>query len=325
VKHITRETILLPGSTWLKLALKIVVSAVLLVWILCKLDLAVVSDWLEAADLIEVAVALAITLAIASLHAARWWIVIKANDAHLPYAMTVRLTLIGYFFNQTLPSTIGGDAFRIWAAYRAGLRITDAVNSVILDRLVALAALLLMVGVTMSWLFEFLGRTPARWAIVLMVVAGMAGFAALLSVDCIPASLLRWRPVRLVAALSAYGRRVLLIPRHSVPTVILTVLVHCVAAGTVYVLADAIGVSVSLFHCILLFPLVMIVSTIPVSIAGWGVREGAMVVALGLVGVAPAAAFSLSLLYGLVNMAAGIPGGLLWLATGRGARELSPH
>ena len=275
--------------------------------------------------LVAVAVALAITLAIATLHAARWHIVVSANNARLSYAMAIQLTLIGYFFNQTLPSTVGGDAFRIWGAYRAGLRIADAANSVILDRFVALAALLLMVTVTIPWLFEFVGTGPARWAIVALVVAGSAGFAALLSVDRLPASLLRWRPLQLIGTLSAYGRRVLLAPQHSVPTVILTVLAHCVAAATMYVLAIAIDVNVSLFHCMLLFPLVMIVSILPVSIAGWGVREGAMVVALGLVGVAPAAAFSLSVLYGLVNMAAGIPGGLLWLARARTSRRDLPR
>lgn len=128
---------------------------------------------------------------------------------------------------------------------------------------------------------------------------------------------MRWRLLRVLGNLASYGRRVLLVPRYSVPTVILTVLAHCVAAATMYVLAMAMHVNVSLFHCVLLFPLVMIVSIVPVSIAGWGVREGAMVVALGLVGVAPAAAFSLSVLYGLVNVAAGIPGGILWLARGR--------
>jgi uncharacterized membrane protein YbhN (UPF0104 family) len=313
----TRATASAFGSTWLRLLLKIAVSVGLLAWVVRSLDLGSISERLTTANPIRVAAALAITLAIATLHAARWRIVVTANNARLSYLRALQLTLIGYFFNQTLPSTIGGDAFRIWGAYRARMRLTDAANSVILDRLVALAALLLMVAVMTPWLFEHVGTDASRGAILFLVAAGIGGFAALLGVDRLPAAFLRWRALRLVATLSAYGRRVLLVPRYSVPTVALTVLAHCVAAATMYILATAIDVNVSLFHCVLLFPLVMIVSIIPVSIAGWGVREGAMVVALSLVGVAPTEAFSLSVLYGLVNVAAGVPGGILWLARAR--------
>ena len=64
-------------------------------------------------------------------------------------------------------------------------------------------------------------------------------------------------------------------------------------------------------------PLVSLVTFLPVSVAGWGLRESSMVVALGLIGVPSAEAFSLSVLFGLVVMASGIPGGVLWLISKR--------
>jgi hypothetical protein len=57
----------------------------------------------------------------------------------------------------------------------------------------------------------------------------------------------------------------------------------------------------------------LLAMAIPISIAGWGVREGTMVIALGQVGVLPADALALSVAFGLINMLAGILGGLLWL------------
>lgn len=51
---------------------------------------------------------------------------------------------------------------------------------------------------------------------------------------------------------------------------------------------------------------------IPISIAGWGVREGAMVVGLGLVGVSSSTALSVSLLFGGVLVVVGLLGGLIW-------------
>ena len=56
---------------------------------------------------------------------------------------------------------------------------------------------------------------------------------------------------------------------------------------------------------------------VPFSVAGWGVREGAMITALGLIGVSPAAAFTVSVLYGIIMVAVGMAGGVVWLMTGR--------
>ena len=63
---------------------------------------------------------------------------------------------------------------------------------------------------------------------------------------------------------------------------------------------------------ILTFPRLLALA-IPISVAGWGVREGTMVVALGQAGVLPADVLALSVAFGLIYMLAGIPGGLLSL------------
>ena len=63
-------------------------------------------------------------------------------------------------------------------------------------------------------------------------------------------------------------------------------------------------------------PLVLLVTTVPVSIGGWGVREGAMVFAFGLIGVSEHSAFVLSFLFGLLVVAVSLPGGLIWLMSG---------
>ena len=276
-----------------------------MVW---SLDTASIADRLFAVDPIAVAAALPITLAVSMLHAARWSIVVRANDGRLPWLGAVRLTLIGYFFNQTLPSTLGGDAFRIWGAYRAGLSLTDAASSVILDRLVALATLLLMIAVTTPWLFEFIPPGPMRWAILTIVAGGTAGFAALLYVDRVTPSRLRWRRAEAGGiALSPWTAAPADPPQQRADDASdgACPLHHC--GGALHA-CRGMQVDVSLFHCVLIFPLVMIVSVLPVSIAGWGVREGAMVVSLGLLGVDAAAAFSLSILFGLVNHGGGHTG-----------------
>ena len=52
---------------------------------------------------------------------------------------------------------------------------------------------------------------------------------------------------------------------------------------------------------------------IPISIAGWGVREGVMVVLLGLIGISSESALALSILYGIILTIVGLMGGIFWL------------
>jgi len=66
---------------------------------------------------------------------------------------------------------------------------------------------------------------------------------------------------------------------------------------------------------------VLLLSLLPISIAGWGVREGAMIACLGLVGVDAASAFAVSALFGLTSVVVGLPGGLVWLLIGQRTRN----
>ena len=73
---------------------------------------------------------------------------------------------------------------------------------------------------------------------------------------------------------------------------------------------------VALKDCVLLVPPVILITVVPVSIAGWGVREGAMVVAFGFIQVPASAAFALSVLFGLTLAVSSLPGSLLWWSSG---------
>jgi hypothetical protein len=59
----------------------------------------------------------------------------------------------------------------------------------------------------------------------------------------------------------------------------------------------------------------MLISMVPISIAGWGVREGAMVSAFGLVGLRAADALAMSIVFGLIVSLVGVPGGVIWALT----------
>jgi uncharacterized protein (TIRG00374 family) len=293
---------------------KVLVSVGLIALVLRGVDSAAVVEQLRNASPASIAFAVLLTTGIALLHAQRWRIVLRAMGHTLEFPPLLRLVLIGYFFNQTLPSTIGGDAYRVWGAYKQHVSAGTAVVSVLVDRILALFALVLMILAGLWWLTGLLRSPAATWIIALVIVAAFVGMGVLIGIGRFREPLQRWHFTRLIVQMSDAARNVVSRPPAAATVVLLTVAGYSCFSFAVYILAAGMQVDLGFWQSLLLIPLVTLVALLPISIAGWGLRESAMVVALGLVGVPAVQAFSLSVLSGLVVMASGIPGGMLWLA-----------
>jgi uncharacterized membrane protein YbhN (UPF0104 family) len=132
--------------------------------------------------------------------------------------------------------------------------------------------------------------------------------------DRLPAGINHYKVVRGLARLAADTRKLFLKPVHAIRVLVLAALGHANLSLIVYVLALGLKIEVSAIDCLVLVPPVILATTLPISIAGWGVREQAMVTVFGLIGVAAQSSGVLSILLGLITTAACLPGGLFWLA-----------
>jgi uncharacterized membrane protein YbhN (UPF0104 family) len=91
-----------------------------------------------------------------------------------------------------------------------------------------------------------------------------------------------------------------------------------------YVLAIGLEVQLSVLDAFVLVPLVIFSSATPISVGGWGVREGAMVAALSLAGITSDKALAISVLLGLGGLMVGLFGGLVWLVAPERVRGFQP-
>lgn len=305
--------------------IKIAISVVLIGIVLRAFDVRGVVAHIAKVDVLTLLMVVALALSIAVLHTLRWLAVVNANGSRLPFKTALQVVLIGHFFNQALPSSVGGDAVRIWCAYRAGLTFGAAANTVIIDRAVTLFSLLVLSAAGLPWLFDIVTDPVARWALSTVICAGVAGFGAFLAIRRLPQVVTRWRAVRALLALAALARNVMFNARYALPAILLSVASFIGFAVIVACLARAMQVEVRVLDCILLVPPVILVTVVPISIAGWGVREGAMVVAFGFINVPASAAFAVSVLFGLTLAAASLPGALLWWLSGYSVRNIAAN
>lgn len=300
------------------LTIKFAVSIGLIGYLLHKIDLGSALKRMLGADPIYLTIAALVIAAQVVISVLRWRAVLVAIEAALPFQQAFRIYLIGLFFNQVLPSSVGGDAVRIYKGFRAGLLVKESVHGVMLERAVTVLCLLILVPIVVPFFRGHMDQTDTSWMLTLsliMLAIGVCGIAFLMILDRIPQRFRSWRFVRALSDLAFDTRRTFLSPIHATKALGWGLLGHIATASAVYFIAKSIDLQVSVLDCMVLMPPVMLVTTLPISIAGWGVREGAMVAAFALVGVAADDALVLSILFGMMAILFAIPGGITWLLT----------
>ncbi len=301
-------------KTTLVLAAKITVTGLLLYLVLR--DVAVAEVTARLAELspgpLLLAVAL-IGLQSVAVVTWRWERVVAAIDRAVKSWSLTGMVVISLFFNQVLPSTIGGDGMRMWLLRRTGRPLGAAVRSVIIDRVMGFLGLLslsLVGALALAWTRP---DSVPLWAVAAVSAGGIvviAGAPLLLPLfNWLPFESLR-RQLETVATEVAALRRekgllALLIAASVLGHVSLSLAVWCTGRG--------IGVDFPLLESLAVVPAVLLAASLPISIAGWGVRESGMVVGLGLLGVTTSDAALVSIFFGLLLLSFGATGGLIWL------------
>lgn len=300
--------------------LKLFVSAGILVYLISSLDLTALRKPASRIDWSLVFLSVLQMSFIAPLGGLRWRIVMCALGHDKPLTRLTGMFWLGMTFNQVLPSSVGGDAVRIWLAYRDGAGIHLAISSVFLERVVITLMLFLFILTFSTILTADLLEGRLYYAIV--ICAAFSTFClVLMPFASHPFRLLlpKGRLRRSCLALIKDSQALLLTGRYMAPLLLvsaITLLNICLAA---WWLASAIGLGLPFLDLLLVVPLVTIVVMLPVTIGGWGARELALVYLLGRLGVTEEAAFLFSVLFGALLVVVSLPG-LFFLRDDRRAR-----
>jgi len=301
--------------------LKLAITLGLFAYLLRKVELAPVIDQLRAMSPAAAAGAELLLVLQLALLALRWHIVNRIVHAPMQATQVLRLTAIGHFFNQVLPSGFAGDAARAWLAAREGVRLGPAVRAIVCDRAIGLLVLVLMVSVTLFAMPDVAAeKVPGKSTFRLVALLGVCMLAALFLLGAPVARLLMRHPLtKSLGRLTHDLHGVLFRSRgQSALVVVLAVAVQLLNVAAMHWCAKGMRLDLDFGASLVIVPAVMLVAMAPISFAGWGVREGAMIVGLGLAGIAVADALAVSVAFGLLQVVLGVPGGVLWLAR-RGA------
>ena len=294
--------------------LKIAVSVGLLALLLPPMPRAAGAAVLGRLPAVAIAAGLVLMLAQISVLGLRWWLVMAAIETPMAFGKILPIIFIGAFFNQVLPTSFGGDAVRIWQVHRLGVGGDAAVIGVLLERLSGLFGLAVVTALGVTYLGSEIDNQAIRLGLLATLPAAVAGILVLASLDRLPA---RWRRASVLkeaTRLARDSRRVFLAPTKALPLLLLSILSHGLAAAAIYAFAEGLQLELPFLTCVVLFSAVILVTAIPISFAGWGLREGAMVTLFAFAGLGADTALALSLAFGAAYLAASLPGCAVWLA-----------
>lgn len=224
------------------------------------------------------------------LHAWRWWLLLRAQGLALSLSWAHAVTWIGNFYNAFLLGGLGGDAARAFYVCRdAPTRQAAGLAATFLDRVLGLVVLLSLAAGTLLLKLETVARhTELRLLLILcaaLSVASVVAFVILCREP--PAWLARWLGPSRTATLTD-----ILVRAHSAPTALLTALVASYAIWlldflSVWLLARSLGLPLPFIEVSLAMSVAYAATVLPVSVGGHGIREGALLGMLALLGLLP--------------------------------------
>jgi uncharacterized protein (TIRG00374 family) len=302
--------------SWRSALLKLALSLSLVAVFLSAVDTSAVLASLVAVDPVIMAAAVGLCFSQTLFVGFRWHALGHRTGGFVGRWQAMRITFAAMFANQLMPTSIGGDLVRIGMLRRLGVPAGRGARTVVLDRTAGLLSLLTLMSVTgivlgeqlsTDWRVDFIRALPVL-AIALIFAALFAGdrFA-----DMVEKRLkFSW--------FSQLLRDSSQLMRSGVTTgaiLSLSYAVHLASATCIWILARGSGVEIGFVQVLGFLPIVILVQLVPVSIAGWGVREGTVITLFALLGIGSAAALAISILWGVAIAAGALLAGATWVLT----------
>ncbi|MFH1776932.1 MAG: lysylphosphatidylglycerol synthase transmembrane domain-containing protein [Candidatus Omnitrophota bacterium] len=233
----------------------------------------------------------------------------------------IGMVYIGQFFNNFMPSTIGGDVYKIYIAARHSPKMMNAVSAVAIDRLIGLFSMVLLAVFAL-----FCGVKHIENQAVILVIGGLFAASLIFFIFLYTKKLAKkfsfllkiFRPLHLDQKIKDFYHLAYEFKIHRkliIDSIAVSIILQLLSIGMVYMFALSIGINLSFKIFILLMPVIMVVSQLP-SLNGLGIREGAFVYFFKPF-IYPESALALSLLFLGAMMFSSIIGGVVYALTGQ--------
>lgn len=293
------------GKTWLK----ILISLALLSFFLVNSGINKTLEELSSANLWYVPLGIGMYLLSQFISAYRWQVLAKPLGFNLSLREFFDYYLIGMFFSLFLPGSIGGDVLRMYyLARRCNRKKREALLTVLAERGVGLVAVLMMTGAIC--LTPVVAPIPSaiRYTMIGMAACALLGYI-LVRVVPVQALTQKFPKLGILAQAEVYWKDTPLL----LNSVGISVLIQLVMIAIQVMITMALGIKIPLLYLVAVYGIVGLISVIPISFNGIGVREGAYTSLFALAGIPAHTGLAFALYWFLISALTSLVGGLILL------------
>lgn len=295
-------------KAWITRIARVGVSLALMGVIFYRMDLGQLVGLMRGADVRFLAMATGLVVVGLVIGAYRWQRLLTALGILVPLRTLVASYFVGLFFNNFLPTSMGGDVVRIYDVAQYSRRPSASAASVIAERALSSLAqgLIALLGLALGYdvARRFSGEIMALFAVLCLILL------VLLFGD-------RWG--RRIALLKGKVREALASISFclrdkslALRVVFISLLFHAVIVLINYAILEALGAHVSLIYCFLVIPIILFITLLPVSINGLGIREWAYIYFFGRLGLSMTEAVAASLMFFFLLILVSLIGGVIF-------------
>ena len=299
---------------------KLIISATLISLLFYKLDVKAAIGMINQISISVLFGTLGLTLFASILLTLRWQIIlIKVQSTLRSFETLWKITNIGLFFNQAMPSSIGGDVVKIWLLKLSGVNIENATSSVALERLLGFIALGILLGIGVIFQWNLLKNTLI---IIPLMLSTLIIIISIMLIILMPIFPDRWLNFNLMSFINPYAKSMKEMTQilysnkiNLLGLLAISIGLHLLHITIIRLICNSLGFDLSWIQCFVAIPLMFLISSLPISVAGWGVREGISVATLTVFSVKEEYALAMSVIYGLLQILGSLPGLIYWISS----------
>lgn len=290
----------------IKIFLKIIVSLLFIYAVMGKLDLKELFFELQNINITLFILSIFFYISTQIFSTKRWSYFVKVEKN---FFQLFELYMIGTFFNLFLPGTVGGDVVKAYYLYKDTQKKGDSLVSVFMERYMGMLALIIISTIAVFIGFDFIKGTFAMNFYLIILVIFIVGtfFVSFFPYEVFYKKL---KGVRIAIRDFIFHKDIF------IKTLFLSLIVQGIGIFVVYLLAKSINIDVPVSYHFIFIPIITVISMIPVSFSGIGIREYSFLHFYKIAGVNEEKAVTLSLLWFLIMIITGLLGAIFYIKVG---------
>jgi glycosyltransferase 2 family protein len=285
-------------NKWLKLAAKIVVSLAFLAYVIMKVKWLEVWQYLQDINPFIIILYLIIILAGVAISSKKWQLLVNSKNINLSFTDAFKYYLTGTFLNNFLPSIIGSDTFRSYQVGRRYKKYSEAISTVIMDRITGLAAAMLMAILFSILNYKQVFANPILLVVNCLIVLSFCFDFAVFSLRKSPLGkkIIAYFPEKVANFLMHFRdfQKKKGVMKNAILYGIAFDFVGLAIAN--YLLFASLGLKIGILDYLSVIFIISIISSFPVSINNIGIKEWSYITFFGIFGLNTSAVTTIAIL-----------------------------